>query len=307
MTRRAIVYSASIVIFLAFLTHPLISEGQVELHLSQGWNLISLPVEPENYAISYILAPILDRCRAIWTYNAFTETWDYYIAGENNLTTMKPCKGYWIDMYQDATLTITGTEICNRAVYLWHGWNLMGYGCSTGKPIEENSFSVTGVNHSIWAYESDHWSVYTPDAPSLVDKLEYLDPGSGYWIYVEEDCLWNPFLNSSSVYSIAPEDAFFLIQENESDPNFVILDVRTPGEFSSEHIQNAINMDYFSASFEEDLDKLDKNKTYLVYCHSGFRSGNTLIIMEALNYVEVYDMLGGIVAWKELGFPTTSD
>jgi rhodanese-related sulfurtransferase len=309
MTRKAVVYSASIVMFLAFLMHPLISVGQVEIQLSQGWNLVSLPVEPDSDTIPYIPLSILQQCRAIWTYNAFSGMWEYYIAGENlvTLTTIKPFRGYWIDMSEDATLTITGTEICNRAVYLWEGWNLVGYGCSTGQLIEENSFSVTGVNHSIWAYESDHWLVYTPDDPSFVDKLEYLDPGIGYWIHVEEDCLWDPFLNSLRVYNITPEEAFDLIQDNEGDPDFVILDVRTPGEFASGYIQNAINMDYYSASFEEDLDKLDKNKTYLVYCGSGFRSADALSIMEALNYVEVYDMLGGILAWKDLGFPITSD
>ena len=58
MTRKAVVYLTSSVMFFAFLTHPLISEGQVEIHLSQGWNLVSLPVEPENDAIPYIPASI---------------------------------------------------------------------------------------------------------------------------------------------------------------------------------------------------------------------------------------------------------
>jgi rhodanese-related sulfurtransferase len=124
---------------------------------------------------------------------------------------------------------------------------------------------------------------------------------------VEEDCLWDPFLGSSRVYNITPGEAFDLIQDNEGDPDFVILDVRTPGEFASGYIQNAINMDYFPASFEEDLDKLDKNKTYLVYCGSGFRSANALSMMEALNYVEAYNMLYGLAEWEALGFPTTSD
>ena len=152
MTRKVVLYLTAIVTLLAFLTHPLISE-EVEIHLSQGWNLVSLPVEPDSGTIPYIPPSVIQQCRAIWTYNAFSGTWEYYIAGANliTLTTIKPFRGYWIDMSAGATFTITGAELCNRAVHLWQGWNLVGYGCSTGRLIEENSFPATGIGHSIWA------------------------------------------------------------------------------------------------------------------------------------------------------------
>jgi len=64
------------------------------------------------------------------------------------------------------------------------------------------------------------------------------------------------------------KDAYTLIQKNKGNPDFVILDVRTPAEFADEHIENAINLDYYSETFRDDLNKLDKTKTYLIYCRT---------------------------------------
>jgi rhodanese-related sulfurtransferase len=106
------------------------------------------------------------------------------------------------------------------------------------------------------------------------------------------------------IEDITPQEAFTLIQDNQNNPDFVIIDVRTPEEFAEEHIENAINMDYYSETFRDELNNLDKNKTYLVYCRSGKRSGNALDIMKELNFREAYN-IGGITEWKAAGLPTT--
>ena len=109
------------------------------------------------------------------------------------------------------------------------------------------------------------------------------------------------------IEDITTQEAFTLIQENENNPDFVILDVRTPEEFAEGHLENAINLDYYSETFWDELNKLDKDKTYLVYCRSGNRSGKgkTLGIMKELGFREAYNMLGGIVEWKAEGLPIT--
>lgn len=106
------------------------------------------------------------------------------------------------------------------------------------------------------------------------------------------------------IEDITPQEAFTLIQDNQNNPDFVIIDVRTPEEFAEEYIENAINMDYYSKTFRDELNNLDKNKTYLVYCRSGKRSGNALDIMKELNFREAYN-IGGIIEWKAAGLPTT--
>ena len=107
------------------------------------------------------------------------------------------------------------------------------------------------------------------------------------------------------IEDITPQEAFTLIQENQNNPDFVIIDVRTPQEFADGYIENAINLDFHSETFRDELNNLDKNKTFLVYCRSGVRSGNALDIMAELNFREAYNILGGINAWKAEGLPTT--
>ena len=103
---------------------------------------------------------------------------------------------------------------------------------------------------------------------------------------------------------ITPQEAFTLIQKNQNNPDFVIIDVRTPEEFAGEHIEQATNIDFYSETFRDTLNALDKNKTYLIYCQVGGRSSSALDIMAELNFKEVYNILGGINQWKAEGLST---
>ena len=106
------------------------------------------------------------------------------------------------------------------------------------------------------------------------------------------------------IENITPQEALSLIQENQNNPDLVIIDVRTPDKFAQEHIENAINIEYYSENFRGELDKLDRNKTYLIYYQTGTQSRNALDLMSELNFTEVYKIAGGLVQWKQLGLPT---
>jgi rhodanese-related sulfurtransferase len=106
------------------------------------------------------------------------------------------------------------------------------------------------------------------------------------------------------IEDITLEEAFALMEDNRYDENFVIIDVRTPEEYAGGHIEKAINMDYYSETFADELDQLDKEKTYLIYCRTDQRSGEALDMMAELGFREVYNMLGGIVRWEEVKLPT---
>jgi len=95
-----------------------------------------------------------------------------------------------------------------------------------------------------------------------------------------------------------------LIQNNRDNPDFIIIDVRTPQEFAQEHIEGAINLDYYSADFREQLNELDKNKTYLVYCRTGRRSKAAVDLMKELGFGQIYNISDGIIDWKAEGLPT---
>ncbi|KAA3619213.1 MAG: rhodanese-like domain-containing protein [Flavobacterium sp.] len=80
-----------------------------------------------------------------------------------------------------------------------------------------------------------------------------------------------------------------------------LIDVRTPEEVAEGTIAGAINFDFRAEGFEEKLKVLNKDKAVYVFCRSGGRSGNAAAIMKELGFAEIYDLEGGVIAWKEDG------
>jgi len=103
---------------------------------------------------------------------------------------------------------------------------------------------------------------------------------------------------------LSPSEARNTIGERSGNPGFVLLDVRTPKEFAEERIEGAVMVDYLSPSFRDEIAKLDREKTYLVYCRTGNRTKGALKIMRELGFPNVLHLAGGITKWKEAGFPT---
>lgn len=83
----------------------------------------------------------------------------------------------------------------------------------------------------------------------------------------------------------------------------VILDVRTPGEYKKGFIKDARLLDIFSDNFDAELNKLDRNATYYVYCASGGRSAECAEKMQTLGFKKVYDLDGGMGAWRNANMP----
>ena len=83
----------------------------------------------------------------------------------------------------------------------------------------------------------------------------------------------------------------------EENPDAVVLDVRTPAEVKQGKIPGATNMEVTARNFFEDVQKLDKEKTYLVYCRSGARSGQACDYMAGKGFTNVYNLSGGISRW----------
>ena len=59
---------------------------------------------------------------------------------------------------------------------------------------------------------------------------------------------------------------------------------------------------YFSDTFEEDIQKLDKSTPVVVYCKSGKKSAECADKMKDNGFVKIYDLDGGIAKWKYKGF-----
>ncbi len=91
----------------------------------------------------------------------------------------------------------------------------------------------------------------------------------------------------------------------QAENNPVILDVRTPEEFSGGYIAGAINIDYNSDDFSKKVNKLNKEETVYIYCLSGGRSGNGAKEMRESGFKNVVELKGGILKWKAAGLALT--
>ena len=78
-----------------------------------------------------------------------------------------------------------------------------------------------------------------------------------------------------------------------------LIDVRTPKEYNEGHIGAAKNIDFYGATFKTQMEKLDRNKPVLLYCHSGGRSGQALTMLKSMGFKEVYDLKGGWSSWPK--------
>ncbi len=102
---------------------------------------------------------------------------------------------------------------------------------------------------------------------------------------------------------VTPDEAYTIIKKNGNNPDFMLLDVRTEDEYRSGHLVDAVNIDFYSENFREKLDALDREDTYVIYCKSGGRSGQTLKMMEELGFRRVYNIIGGIQNWQRNNLP----
>jgi rhodanese-related sulfurtransferase len=109
--------------------------------------------------------------------------------------------------------------------------------------------------------------------------------------------------DSTRILTVSAKEAADLIDKHNGDSNFAILDIRTPGEFQSGHLQSAILIDFYSQTFVDRLRQLDKGKNFLIYCRTGNRSARSLEIFKKLKFQKIYHMANGISTWYSEGFP----
>ncbi len=105
------------------------------------------------------------------------------------------------------------------------------------------------------------------------------------------------------VNALSPQEASALIEKHKGDSDFVILDIRTPGEYQGGHLQNAVMIDFYSKSFADEIGRLDKERSYLVYCRSGNRSARAMDLFKKLQFQNVYHLSPGINGWISEGLP----
>ena len=92
-------------------------------------------------------------------------------------------------------------------------------------------------------------------------------------------------------------------EEKRKAKGVVVLDVRTPEEFEAGHVPGATNLDFRDEKFAERVAKLDKDKTYLVYCATGRRSTGATGKMKEIGFGKLFNFTGSMAAWNKAGKP----
>ena len=107
--------------------------------------------------------------------------------------------------------------------------------------------------------------------------------------------------DTATIELVSPAEAAQVIDDDPA--GLVVLVIRTPEEFNEVRLPGAVNIDFYAPDFADQLDGLDKDDPYVMYCRSGNRSSEAVETMKDLGFVEVYEVDGGIVNWYDAGFP----
>lgn len=106
--------------------------------------------------------------------------------------------------------------------------------------------------------------------------------------------------STAAIELVSAEEAATTLEDATAE---IILDVRTPEEFAEGHIDGAINIDFYAPDFRSQLEVLDPEASYVLYCRSGNRSAETATLMADLEFTDVDEIEGGILAWLDAGLP----
>ena len=101
----------------------------------------------------------------------------------------------------------------------------------------------------------------------------------------------------STEISVISDAKFSEIQ----DTDYILIDVRTAEEYESGHIQDAINFDYYSESFQKEILSLDKSASIVLFCRTQNRSTKTANYLKENGYKEITVIAGGITSWVKNG------
>ena len=85
------------------------------------------------------------------------------------------------------------------------------------------------------------------------------------------------------------------------DSDYILVDVRTIEEHESGHIQDAVNFDFYSESFQKEILSLDKSASIVLYCRTQNRSTKTANYLKENGYKEITVLEGGITSWVKNG------
>jgi hypothetical protein len=156
---------------------------------NDGWNLVSMRLQPTSTAVADVLSSIAGKYDAVQAYQ--NGSW---ISLGSGLTDLDHTKGFWVRVTQNSTLTISGNRPTSTTLPLTAahgGWNLISWPSGESRTVSTALAGIAGQVSVVYAYDAQDvaspWKVYDPAAPSYANNLTHFVPGRGYWIRVNSD------------------------------------------------------------------------------------------------------------------------
>ena len=145
-----------------------------------GWNLVSLPLTPDDNSVSAVLGSI--PYNAVKSYNASTNQFE-------EATTMDPGTGYFVHMTETGTWSYDGTAYTSMTASLSQGLNMVGW-TNTSADLPGALDSILGSYRYVarWDASLQSYEVYLPGAPDVFNDFTTMDRGEGYFIAATAGC-----------------------------------------------------------------------------------------------------------------------
>ena len=170
-----------------------VSSSILQVDLYTGWNMLSLPLQPDNLSASAVLPTIPNASDIVYIWNA---TKGQYDAVCDDLE-LELGSGYWTFIASDGTWSPTGTEAYGIEVNLTPDWNMIGVPSAANVSVPDITITVGANTYNLVDAANNgyiggifyFWNATTEkyDATVISDTAE-LKPGIGYFAIVNQEC-----------------------------------------------------------------------------------------------------------------------
>ncbi|MCF8090698.1 MAG: C13 family peptidase, partial [Desulfotignum sp.] len=170
--------------------------------LSPAWNLVSLPVIPDDPSVDKILGDIEETVASVWKW--VDGKWAVYLPGYEDggaayasskdfgqLTDIGCGEGFWVNASTDLSLSVSGSPPSNTSCSLTEGWNLIGLKSDAATAVADFVSGNEDKIASVWKWDNEKWAVYLPGeddgGAAYAQGKEFallvnINPGEGFWV-----------------------------------------------------------------------------------------------------------------------------
>jgi len=163
---------------------------QVEVDLTLGWNLVSVPIELSESNITTAMAGMSGMLECVKYYSNLypADPWKTYRPSSaiNDLKIISNSIGLWIKVSQNCSWVVEGTPLYYTNIVLRTGWNLVSYPSETPRTVED---ALIGTGF-------DRVEAFNSTSPYLISEVSssyMMDSTEGYWVHAPADVLWTVY------------------------------------------------------------------------------------------------------------------